>query len=183
MVLPLSLAPLRRLAALLAVALAFACGLGSLAVWLGLPSTQLAAARSRWSERAPAHYRMVSEAGARCVQDVEVSGGRIVAVHRNDHCSPPARTVDELFRLIDGIRVVNYPCVSFNCACRSVMGTSTEYDGALGFPRAITLWSRREPNWWAPSLWRYLASSGAMPPCSRRSEAVIVRVVEFTAIP
>jgi hypothetical protein len=185
MVLPLTRMPPRRAALLLGVmSLLLACALPSVGMWQSLPANRLAAARSRWSDHAPPRYRLVSEAGARCVLDVEVRGEQVVAVHRRDHCSPPARTVSELFKLIDNIRLINYPCVSFNCACRSVMGTSTEFDGALGFPRTITVWSRREPNLWNVEYWRYrLDHDGTPPPCVRASEAVMVRVVSFTPMP
>ncbi|HWQ14825.1 MAG TPA: hypothetical protein VNL77_18645 [Roseiflexaceae bacterium] len=185
MVLALNRMPPRRMALLLgALVLLLACGVPSLMVWQALPANQLAAARSRWSAHAPARYRIVSEAGARCVLDVEVRAEQVVAVHRRDHCSPPARTVSELFRLIDNIRVISYPCVSFSCACRSVMGTRSEFDGALGFPRTITVWSRREPNLWNLAYWRYrLEHGGESPPCTRASEAVMVRVVSLTPIP
>ena len=182
MLLPLSFVPLRRLALMFGLATAVGCGVLGLMLWQMMPVNRLAAARGRWSAQAPPHYRMVSEAGARCVLDVEVKGEEVVAVHRNDHCSPPARTVSELFRLIDSIRVVNYPCAGANCACRTVMGTTAQFDALRGFPRSITLWSRREPNWWTANYWR-TALSFASSPCDRRSEAVMVRVISFTAIP
>jgi hypothetical protein len=64
-----------------------------------------------------------------------------------------------------------------------MMGTRTEFDPALGYPHSIALWSRREPNLWQPGYWRYLLTRHTPPACQRSSEAVMLRVVSFTALP
>lgn len=116
------------------------------------------AARRRWLDREPAHYRLVVERSdvwlGLCRQELEVRGGQIVAVAR-DSCrsvqAPP--TVGALFYTIE--RYVREPqCGPGGCACDGYVVPDVEYDPALGFPRHVRLWRERP----APALAERLAT-------------------------
>ena len=143
------------LAALVAALLASSAWCGALA-WprqdrtaarLVAVGTEVDAARRRWRDHEPAHYRLVVERSdvwlGLCRQDLEVRAGQIVAVAR-DSCqtvqAPP--TVGALFYTIE--RYVREPqCGPGGCACDGYVVPDVEYDPALGFPRRVRLWRER----------------------------------------
>src|SRR5690349_16650748 len=68
------------------------------------------AAQERWAASRVSHYRMVVEAGNPCRLEVEVREERVAAMLHEDPCGHPARTVTDLFRLIERAPSPIYSC-------------------------------------------------------------------------
>jgi hypothetical protein len=144
---------------------------------------ELREARDRWASSAPAAYRLLLDAGARCALGVEVRGERAVRLQPRDACVPPARTVPELFSLIDTLNTWTEPCLTSRCVCRTVMGSTARFDSRLGYPRSISVWTRDEPNIWSGDYWHYLATHIGQPlPCTASIEGLVVRVVSLDPV-
>ena len=142
---------------------------------------QLSEARGRWQTSALSHYRLVSESGESCILDVEVRDERVVTVYKKDSCLHPARTVTDLFNLVERGQF-SYGCVFAGCACSMNIIVHADYDPVHGYPQQVSVRSQRGANWWDQSFWRYTWSTRSLPPCSRTGEADMVRVVSLTPI-
>jgi hypothetical protein len=166
-------------------ALALALGGGLIAAFgsmlpLSPPSV---AAKQRWAGSLVSHYRMVVEAGNPCRLEVEVRDERVAAVlYEDDHCGHPARTVTDLFRLIERAPSPLYNCAPPNCACRNAVTVYVLYDEQLGYPRRIAILAEREPNWRNMRYWRYVWSERRLPDCVWSSSADIVNVRSMTLL-
>jgi hypothetical protein len=133
-------------------------------------------AKDRWEASAVSHYRMVVEAGNPCRLEIEVRDERVAAVLHEDPCGHPARTVTDLFKLIERAPSPIYSCAPPSCACRNVVTVYALYDERLGYPRRIAVLAEREPNWRAMRFWRYVWSERRLPDCAWSSSADIVNV-------
>jgi hypothetical protein len=159
-----------------------ACLLAEAGVARASHRRQYSVALARWQASAPTHYRIRSMAGEGCTLEVEVRNERVLRVLQQDRCMHPARTVSELFRLIERGQV-SVPCFFAGCACRVDVVTFADYDATYGYPRLITLESVRGPNWRNAAYWQYLIQNGHDPGCSLVSESEVARVLSFTPLP
>jgi uncharacterized protein DUF6174 len=165
-----------RWALLLGATVALGCGLLGLFSTSQSPRTQLASAKRRWADGNVAHYRLIVEAGPRCRLDVEVRDERVAAVLREDACGYPARTVTDLFNMVERARTPMFTCAPPSCACRNVVTVYAIYDAELGYPRKIAVRAEREANWSEPAFWSHLWSAQSLPDCRWASYADIVDV-------
>jgi hypothetical protein len=164
--------------------LVVALGGGVLAVFgLGLPlHPPSEAAKERWAASLVSHYRMVLEAGNPCRLEVEVRDERVAAVLHEDPCGHPARTVTDLFKLIERAPSPLYNCAPPSCACRNAVTVFVVYDELLGYPHRIAILAEREPNWRSMRFWRYVWSERRLPDCAWSSSADIVNVRSMTLL-
>ena len=175
----------KLLAGRYALLAALLLALGGLFAALGLglalrpPS---AAARERWAASPVSHYHMVVEAGNPCRLEVEVRDERVAAVLHEDQCIHPARTVTDLFTLIERAPSPLYNCAPPSCACRNAVTVYVVYDEQLGYPRRIAILAEREPNWRAMRFWSYVWSEQRLPDCAWSSSADIVNVRSMTPL-
>jgi hypothetical protein len=167
----------------LLAALVAALGGGLAAALYGLPlRPPSVAAKDRWAASLVAHYRMVVEAGNPCRLEIEVRDERVAAVLHEDPCGHPARTVTDLFRLIERAPPPIYTCAPPSCACRNVITVYALYDEQLGYPRRVAVLAERETNWRATRFWRYVWSERRLPDCVWSSSADIVNVRSLTLL-
>jgi uncharacterized protein DUF6174 len=155
---------------------ALGCGLLALFSSSQSPRTQLASAKSRWAGRTVSHYRLIVEAGRPCRLDVEVRDERVIAVFHQDACGYPARTVTDLFNMVERAPTPMFTCAPPSCACRNVVTVYAIYDEQLGYPRKIAVRAERESNWGDFAFWRQLWSAWSLPDCRWASYADIVNV-------
>ena len=169
--------------ALLGVVLAIAgCGLAGLLVQRLPAPDQLAAARSRWMSSTVSHYRMIVSAGNPCRIEVEVRDEQVIHVLQEDSCSYPARTVTDLFNLVERAVSPLYTCAPPSCACRNVVTVYALYDERLGYPRTVAVRAERESNWRQRAFWRYIWEAQRLPDCVWASNADIVNVLALTPL-
>ena len=159
-----------------------ACLLAEAGVARASHRRQYSTALTRWRAHAPAHYRIRSMTGEGCTIDVEVRNEHVLRVWHADRCMHPARTVSELFRLIERGQV-SVPCFFAGCACRIDVVTFGDYDATYGYPSVIMLESVRAPNWRNPAYWQYLVQYRHDPGCANTSESEVARVLSFTPLP
>ena len=158
-------------------------GVGVAGAFHGLPlRAPSVAAKERWAASTVSHYRMVVEAGNPCRLEIEVRDERVAAVLHEDPCGHPARTVTDLFKLIERAPSPLYSCAPPNCACRNVVTVYALYDERLGYPRRIAVLAEREPNWRAMRFWRYIWAEQRLPDCAWSSSADIVNVRSMTLL-
>jgi Family of unknown function (DUF6174) len=141
-----------------------------------------AAAKARWAAGTTAHYRMVVETGSPCRLEIEVRDEHVAAVLYADACGHPARTVTDLFQIIERAPSPLYTCAPPNCACRNVVSVYALYDERLGYPQRIAVLAEREPNWRTMRFWRYVWSERRLPDCAWSSSADIVNVRSMTPL-
>jgi hypothetical protein len=147
-----------------------------------LPSAEarshaLVLAEHRWAARPFSRYRLVLRAASWCRVDAEIHDERIVRVFENS-CPGDPRTVSDLFAQIkqldsDPNRVY---CAPDGCECTEVRFLTVEYDGELGFPRAIRVRRPREPNW--QGLVGYVLAHG-LPRCLTPRDIDVVNVMSL----
>ena len=167
----------------LLAALVVMLGGGLAAAFHGLPLRAASvAAKDRWAASMVSHYRMVVEAGNPCRLEIEVRDERVVAVLHQDACGHPARTVTDLFKIIDRAPSPLYSCAPPNCVCRNVVTIYARYDEQLGYPRSIAVLAERELNWRTMPLWRYVWSEQRLPDCAWSSTADIFNVRAMTLL-
>jgi hypothetical protein len=100
---------------------------------------------------------------------------------REDSCLHPARTVTDLFALIDRGQL-SESCFFAGCACRMDVLTYARYDPTYGYPLTITMRHDRAANWWTHGFWSYVFEYGRLPDCARRSEAEVIESVTLTPL-
>jgi hypothetical protein len=138
-------------------------------------------ARSRWQAQAPAHYRLAVTSGPDCRIDLEVQAERVVRILHQDSCLHPARSVSDLFALIERGQVAE-PCFFAGCACRIDVTTYASYDPTYGYPLDIRLRYNRAANWWTQGFWGYVVSRGHTPGCAKTAESEVAQVALFTPL-
>src|SRR5262245_26001264 len=173
--------PAMRRTLLAALVAMLGCGLAVASHGLPLRAPSVAA-RDRWAASTVSHYRMIVESGNPCRLEIEVRDERVAAVLHEDACGHPARTVTDLFTMIERAPSPLYSCAPPNCACRNVVTVDALYDERLGYPRRITVLAQRESNWRAMRFWRYVWSERRLPDCAWSSSADIVNVSSMTLL-
>jgi hypothetical protein len=174
--------PTRRYTLLAVFVVALGGGaLAALGASLALRPPSLVA-KERWATSSVSHYRMTLEAGNPCRLEVEVRDERVAAVLHQDPCGHPARTVTDLFKMIERAPSPLYSCAPPNCACRNVVTVYALYDEQLGYPHRIAVLAEREPNWRTMRYWGYVWSEWRLPDCAWSSSADIVNVRSITLL-
>jgi len=169
------------LGALAAFTLACA-GLGLFA-WRvpGAEAAELARAEARWATRPFSAYHLTLRDKS-CIQQIEVSGERIVRTQPN-RCEPPPRAVTDLFTLIRRDGTVSARCIALGCACDDVMSIEATYHPSLGYPEQIVVRVNAQPNWQHLDFWAYLAERRAVPHCNLAEGSKLIRILALTPIP
>ncbi len=131
--------------ALVALTLAFAWGAVALAhrgyeTPVDRSLRNWAAARARWDQAGIKDYRVLvqwAHVTGRCLQEVDVSAGRITAILRNE-CEAAPMTVPGYF---DHIRqqILGSRCPDSTCKCAVVYRVEMTYAANDGHPRTIQL--------------------------------------------
>ena len=170
----------RALLAGTAVLLALGMAAGLALARPSSPAARAAAqrdAQQRWGSRAFSHYRLVVHAPSWCQIDAEVQQERVVRVFQNS-CPLSALTVSDLFAYVDDMNQDpdRQYCGPNGCECVEQRFAQTEYDAALGYPRAIRVRRQRSANW--DGLWGYLLQHG-LPRCLTPPDTDVVTVVSL----
>jgi hypothetical protein len=156
----------------------------SIGTWLLLQSghqRNYLEAKRRWETQAPSFYRVSISSEPSCVLESEVRDEQMARLVRADSCVHPARTVSELFTLIDrGDNSIN--CFFAGCICRLELVTSAQYDPVYGYPLAIKMRAIRSANWWTQAYWEEVFAFGRLPDCARTWEAEVIQSVELTPL-
>jgi hypothetical protein len=168
--------------ALVAGIAAVGCGAVVFLQW-PTPARNLATAEARWAARPFVRYRMVVESGPACQLDVMVQDEQVVDTFHRSACGHPARSVNDLFSLIERNKPVDRPCTLYKCACRLSITVYASYDDQWGYPQRVAVWSQQEDNWLNSDYWQYVLMFGKLPGCARTSDAEIVRVLSLTPAP
>jgi Family of unknown function (DUF6174) len=138
-------------------------------------------AKARWDASAPAHYRITIATDPACRLETEVRAERMLRVVRQDRCMHPARTVTELFALIERGQL-SEPCFFAGCACRVDVTTYARYDPTYGYPTEIRIRYDRAANWWKPGFWGYVLARGHLPGCALTSETGVVESIALVRV-
>ena len=140
--------------------------------------TRYLEAKQRWQTQAPAHYLVTIASGPTCSLQAEIRDEQLERLVRQDSCLHPARTVTDLFALIDRGQL-SESCFFAGCACRMDVVTYAKYDSTYGYPITITMRHDRAANWWTRGFWRYTVERGRLPDCVRTSEAPVIDSVSL----
>lgn len=133
-------------------------------------------ARVRWQASGLSHYRLRVVVAANCTIRTEVRAEHVARIEQQDLCMHPARTVTDLFALIERGQL-SEPCFFAGCACRIDVTTYASYDPTYGYPLSITLRYDRAANWWTRGFWQYLAQHQHLPGCAKTSESVVIESI------
>lgn len=163
--------------------------LGGLATLEGDPRDRRLAAEARWERLALANYRIAVAAnlsGARCLQDLEVRGGRTVTTLRDtcNHAWLGQLTVARLFELSQ--RLEQPPsCFPWaqNCMCRRVRIGRTDYEPAQGYPRSVAWRRELQPNLLHRDYWARLWQIRDLPACGPLKQHLQITVLNLTPLP
>ncbi len=174
--------PPARLMLLATLLGALSCGGAAVGTlwWRNEPQRALADAKQRWAAHTPQRYQLEVDSGAGCTIATDVRQGQTPQVISAGRCLHPARTVEQMFAVIERVSPRRIDCATFGCACAFQVGTHASYDAALGYPRRIAVWTERTSNWWSPDLWTFTWQNRALPTCSRYSESVVLEVISLT---
>lgn len=175
----------RRRSFLVAVALLLLLGL-CVATGFGLSSTSTAmdherrAAEERWSNRPFERYRLVLR-DRFCTQDAEIYNEEVVLVHSNT-CESRARSISDLFDLIERDGSLVSSCVAGGCACDDILLVSASYDPLLGYPDMIDVRVEAQANLRHPDYWRLLIRTGELSGCSVPVGWKTISVISLTPL-
>lgn len=167
--------------ALAIAALLTSCAMLGTAVTQASHNGRYLQAKARWIAQAPAHYRVTITTNPTCRLETEVRAERMLRVLSQDSCLHPARTVTDLFALIERGQL-SEPCFFAGCACRIDVTTFARYDATYGYPIEIKIRYDRAANWWKPGFWGYIASRGHLPGCALTSESEVVQSIALVRI-
>ena len=100
----------------------------------------LAAAKARWDQASLRHYRVLLQrmhVTGSCMQEVDVSSGKIVSVIRNE-CESAPMTVQGYFDHIHQ-QIMNSRCPDTKCKCLVGYRVDMTYAASGDYPRTIRL--------------------------------------------
>jgi hypothetical protein len=137
-------------------------------------------AEHRWSQRPFGAYRLVLE-DFRCVYDIEVQGQKIVDSAPRADCIREARSIDDLFVLLQRDGSTGTRCITQGCACDDRLSVQGSYDPVLGYPREIEVRISAQPNWQHADYWRYMATHLRPPTCEFPVGRKFIRVLKLQA--
>ncbi|MDZ4719826.1 MAG: DUF6174 domain-containing protein [Roseiflexaceae bacterium] len=172
---------LQRSGLLLLVFLLSACTLGSVLVFQAGHQYRYSDARSRWNASGLTHYRLNVAVEQSCTISTEVRSEQVARIEQQDSCMHPARTVTDLFALIERGQI-SERCFFAGCACRIDVITYARYDPTYGYPLTITLRYDRTANWWTQGFWRYILDHGHFPGCAYTSESNVIQSIRVTPL-
>jgi hypothetical protein len=157
------------------------CGAGSLMLMQSGNRRSYQEARHRWETQALRSYRVAISSEPSCTLESEVRNEQMARLVRADSCVHPARTVTELFTLIDrGDSSIN--CFFAGCICRLELITSAEYHPVYGYPLTIRMRAVRSANWWTSAFWNDAFTRRRLRDCAHTWEAEVIQSVELTPL-
>jgi hypothetical protein len=144
-------------------------------------ASRIRAAKTLWHDHALPHYRLIVQTDPACVLSIEVRSEAVTQIDHQDSCLHPARTVTDLFALIDRGQL-SEPCFFAGCACRMNVMTYATYDPHYGYPRTISMRNERVANWWMAGFWKYVVNYGHLPGCALATETTVIQSIALTPL-
>lgn len=172
---------LQRGAMLLLGVLVATCGIGSVMAVQAGHAYRYSNARLRWQASGLVHYRLSVVVAANCTILTEVRSEQVARIEQQDSCMHPARTVTDLFALIERGQL-SEPCFFAGCACRIDVTTYASYDPTYGYPLVITMRYDRAANWWTHGFWDYIVEYGHLPGCAKTSESNVIESISIAPL-